>query len=156
LSIEIIDRRGLNKPEEVKPKTAAEKLSNRGKWKSVASYIVIIPARPDPIAMFRSVGLREDGKVFVGDYIIDQWFTTDQQWMKKARERLDTFIDCECQGPQAVCSVHQQLLKQWLSQDQKRREYLADTPMPEALESLMRLDRAAKRQQEASSIVIPR
>jgi hypothetical protein len=73
------------------------------------------------------------------------------QWEPKARERLDTFLDCECKehGP---CATHRMYIPQWQQADIQRLNLMASEPLPEVLEIVMRAEQARASQK----IVAPR
>ena len=150
-SFEIIDRRGQNKeprvdPVEVKPAAVT------GEWQDVAFVIALLPQRDgSQIVIGRAIGLREDGLTFVADYWFPFIWPEDLEWTEKARERLDTFRECQCES-HAPCSIHQMYIRQWMEADYQRVALSASGNPPLALAAYLRAEEAASR----SKIITPR
>jgi hypothetical protein len=154
-NFEIHDRRGGNKTEEPKPaqviSIAPEPEADRSSWKNVGYMIVLIPSNAGPLVAGRAVGLRSDEKCFIADFFLPQIYPEHFDWTEKARERLDTFLGCECtQGGQ--CATHKMYQPQWIKADTQRLELIGSSPVPEAIEIMVKAERA----RAASSILVPR
>ena len=158
--IEVIDRRGSKKEEpaavvvpavEAVPGVAADKSS----WKKIprnpAFMIVFIPSNAGPLVAGRAVGLRSDEKFFIADYFLPQIYPENFDWTAEARKRLDTFLGCDCASG-APCAVHKIQQPQWIKNDTQRLELIGRSPVPEAIEVMVKAERA----RAASSILIPR
>lgn len=79
---------------------------------------------------------------FVADYLFGPIWKEDEVWQPHAKERLDTFLGCDCRsGKQGgICVVHKMLLEQWTVADKQRIELMCSSPLPPVLESLMRAE----------------
>ena len=156
-NFEIKDRRGNNKqeppaPAEVAAQTEApEPVGDRSSWKNVAYMIVLIGTNNGPLVSGRAVGLRSDGKFFIADWFLPPIYPEHFDWTVEARKRLNTFIGCECTNV-APCATHKMYMPQWVKQDTQRLELIGHTPVPEAVEVVVKAERA----RAASNIVVPR
>jgi hypothetical protein len=154
-----IDRRGANKiwvPEKVEPLVVDEKTGAvKGEWEDVAYMVVMIQMQRNqpPMVAGRAVGLRKhDQKTCIADYLFSPIWPSQLDWVKDARKRLDTFLDCDC-GANAPCSLHQMNMPLWQKSDMERLNMIASMPLPKALEALMRMEMA--KAQSKPNIVIP-
>ena len=143
-----IDKRGANKtwePEKVQPVVIDVKTGNvKGEWDDVAYMVVMLQLHPQqpPMVAGRAVGLRKhDQKTCIADYLFSPIWPSKLDWCAEAKKRLDTFLDCDC-GANKPCSIHQMYLPQWQKADMERLNFIANTPMPKALEALMRMEQA--------------
>ncbi len=155
-NFEIVDRRKEKKessPLILIPKTeeSEQPEGDKSTWKNVGYMIIFIPSNAGPIVAGRAVGLRSDEKCFVADYFLPQIYPEHFDWTAKARERLDTFLECECSSG-SPCSVHKLYQPQWIKADTQRLELIGSSPIPEAIEVMFKAERA----RAASNIVIPR
>jgi hypothetical protein len=153
-NFEIVDKRGGNKSVPEPVVLAAPELvpiADKSGWKNVGYMIVLIPSNAGPIVAGRAVGLRTDEKCFVADYFLPPIFPEHFDWTAESRKRLDTFIGCDCAG-RSPCSTHKILQPQWIRADTQRLELIGSSPVPEAIEIMVKADRA----RAASSIVVPR
>ena len=153
-NFEVKDRRGDKKetPAPVvvadpEPKPAADK----SRWKNVGYMIILIPSNAGPIVTGRAVGLRSDEKCFIGDWFLPQIYPEHLDWTTEARKRLDTFLGCECQSL-VPCAVHKMYVPQWIKADTQRLELIGSSPVPEAIEVMVKAERA----RQAAGIVVPR
>ena len=153
-NIEVIDRRGKNKEERVKVpviEAVPEPVGDKSSWKNVGYMIVLIPSNAGPIVTGRAVGLRSDEKCFIADYFLPQIYPEHFDWTAKAKERLDTFLECDCVGG-SPCAVHKMYQPQWIKADTQRLEMIGSSPVPEAIEVMVK----AERERAASRIHVPR
>jgi hypothetical protein len=149
-NFEFKDHRGSNKEESAAaPVIAAapEPTADKSSWKNVGYMICLIPSNAGPIVAGRAVGLRSDEKCFIGDYFLPQIYPEHFDWTAEARKRLDTYLGCEC-GIGVQCAVHREYLPQWIKADTQRLELIGSSPVPEAIEAMVKGQRA--------SILIPR
>jgi hypothetical protein len=153
-NFEIKDRRGEKK------ETAApiiletpdpQPTGDRSKWKNIGYMIVLVPSNAGPLVTGRAVGLRSDEKCFIADYFLPQIYPEHFDWTPKARERLETFLGCECSSG-TPCATHKMLVPQWIKADTQRLELIGNSAVPEAIEIMVKADRARK----AGGIVVPR
>jgi hypothetical protein len=157
LSFDIIDRRGNKKTEDApapKIHLVDEKPKEKGKWKDKITYMLsLTPIPPNgALVIGRAAAMRSDGLPFLADYVLPQPLWNEGfQWEPKARERLETFLDCDC-GPHHPCSTHQILIPQWAQADMQRISLSGSDPIPEVIEVLFKAEQARKN----SSIVVPR
>ena len=159
-NFEIKDRRGSNKEEPlavVAPVTEAvsETSVDRKSWKNIphnpAYMIVMIPSNAGPLVAGRAVGIRSDEKCFIADYFLPQIYPANFDWTAEARKRLDTFLGCECSSA-SPCAVHKMQQPQWIKNDTQRLELIGSSPVPEAIEIMVKAERA----RAASGILVPR
>jgi hypothetical protein len=153
-NIEITSRRGSNKQEKVEApavEISPEPVGDKSSWKNVGYMIVLIPSNAGPIVTGRAVGLRSDEKCFIADYFLPQIYPEHFDWTEKARNRLDTFLGCECAGG-TPCAVHKMYQTQWIKADTERLELIGSSPVPEAIEVMVK----AERTRAASRIHVPR
>jgi hypothetical protein len=140
----VVDRRGEAKPERVDPAVNTKNEDGEtvpGKvWKDVA-YMCVMSQAPGGglMALGRAVGLREDLRTFVADFVLPPIWHEKLDWCPTAKKRLDTFLGCKCtmSGP---CEVHRVELGKWFQQDTDRLNLLAAQPIPEAIEYLIKLE----------------
>lgn len=157
MSIEVIDRRGQNKqPEPVAPAKVVEMPARKKgadeQWKDVCYILAIMPQQNGSVIILgRAVGKRMDGMAFIADYMLPMEWKPDWMWQPKAKERLDTFLDCEC-ATRNPCSKHKSYFAQWQQQDIQRMTLAQDGPVPEALEALILAEKVAQQ----SQILTPR
>jgi hypothetical protein len=148
--IEVIDRRGGRKEEPSAAPVvieAPEPVGDRSSWKSVAYMICLVPSNAGPLVAGRAVGLRSDQKCFLADYFLSQIYPENFDWTVEARKRLETFIGCECTGG-VPCAIHREYVPQWIKADTQRLELIGSSPVPEAIEVMIKAQR--------QSILIPR
>lgn len=157
-SIEFVDRRRQNKDEEVTPSgpakvvTMAPKVKGPSGWKDVCYVLALMPQQDGSVVVLgRACGKRTDGFACIADYLLPQLWAEDYRWQPKAKDRLDTFLDCEC-APRAMCAIHKMYVKQWQQQDVQRMTLAMQSPPPEALEAVILAERAA----QAAQVVVPR
>jgi len=160
----IVDKRGQSRSEDtgiqiaVAPPLMPQELPAAGAdmatWKGVGYMLAATPMGPNQLLVLgRAVGLRSDDKTFVGDYaLMPIWPENLDDWRPKARERLDTFLHCDCSVASGTCALHRLYVAQWRTADQQRFEFMASQPMPEALEMYHR----AEAMRAQSKIVVPR
>lgn len=158
--IEVIDRRGSRKEEpaaamvvEASPEPRAA--GDRSSWKNIPKnpgyMIALIPSNAGPIVVGRAVGLRSDEKCFIADFFLPQIYPEHFDWTAEARKRLDTFLGCECASG-VQCAVHKIKQPEWIKNDTQRLELIGSSPVPEAIEVMVKAERA----RAASSILVPR
>ncbi len=113
--------------------------------------IVLVPSNAGPLVTGRAVGLRSDELCFCADYFLPQIYPEHFDWTVKARERLDTWLGCDCSrsGP---CATHKMLMPQWIKADSQRLELIGTSAVPEAIEVMVK----AERSRQAAGIVVPR
>ena len=146
---EVIDRRKYDKEDPVPviipavPEPAADKST----WKNVGYMIVLIPSNAGPIVAGRAVGLRSDEKCFIGDFFLPQIYPEHFDWTTEARKRLDTYLGCDC-AVGIQCALHKMYVPQWIKADTHRLELIGSSPVPAAVEAMVKAQRA--------SILIPR
>ena len=161
-NFEIVSRRGGNKQEttpamkledhiEEKSVSSADKSS----WKNVPRnpcYMIVLVGSPNgPLVSGRAIGVRSDEKFFIADWLLPPIYEEHFDWTVESRKRLDTFIGCGCTsaGP---CGVHKMYIPQWQQADMQRLNLIGNAPVPEAVEIMMKADKA----RQASQIAIPR
>lgn len=154
------DRRGEKKePREVEPavgeqRQAIEEAKDKGSWKDVCYTLAMMQAKGGQvITMIRACGLRSDDRPFVADWVVPPFWpdATDMgRWQEYAKERLDTFLNCECieGGP---CSDHRRDIARWMNADGERFERTAASPVPPSLEGYLR----AEMSRQSGRIVAP-
>jgi hypothetical protein len=149
LSIEIIDRRGGKKVDEApapseQPAQVGPQLVKGEKhtWLDVAYMLTLTQGSQGFIFIGRCVGERSDGRPFIGDWLLPPLWPEGLQWEPKAKERLDTFLDCEC-VERTPCAIHKVYLPQWQQADIQRLNLMASAPMPRAIEVLVLAEKAA-------------
>jgi hypothetical protein len=152
-NFEVISKRGGNKEEApvVLAAPALEPIADKSTWKDVGYMIVLVPSNAGPIVAGRAVGLRSDEKCFIADFFLPPIYPEHFDWTTEARKRLDTFISCDCAG-RSPCSIHKLYVPQWIKADTQRLELIGSSPVPAAIEVMVRAERA----RAASSIVVPR
>lgn len=154
----MIDRRGSKKPEPAeKPLTIVEAPEPRGEgtWEEICYAVVLAQAPGGNIMVLgRAVGLRDDGEVFVADWILPPIWKEGTRWEQEAKKRLDTFVDCNCKHGGQACVVHKMYLPQWAQQDTQRLELIDSEPVPKPLEVLMKAE--ASRAAAKPNIVVSR
>ena len=151
---EIKDRRGEKKESPAPVVVAApedQPAADTSSWKSVGYMIALVQSNAGPIVTGRAVGLRSDGLCFVADYFLPQIYPEHFDWTVKVRERLDTWLGCECVRGKP-CATHKMYMPQWLKADTDRLELIGSSPVPEAIEIMFK----AERSRAAASIVVPR
>ena len=153
-NFEVIDRR---KEKQESPTTEviavpeSQPAADTSSWKNVGYMIVLVPSNAGPIVTGRAVGLRSDGLCFCADYFLPQIYPEHFDWTAKARERLDTWLGCEC-ARGTRCTTHKMYMPQWLRADTDRLELIGNSAIPEAIEIMFKAERA----RAAGSIVVPR
>jgi hypothetical protein len=156
------DRRGEKKePREEVPVVSeaarkAEASKDKSKWKDVSYLIVQAQVAPGAVVnVLRGCGERSDGRPFVADWLMPQYWTDKadiiQVGTKNVRGRLDTFLNCGCMEGGNACDDHRESIALWGKLDMERLNKLSNKPMPSSLELVIRAEQA--RQQ--SSIVKP-
>lgn len=155
-NFEIKDRRGSNKEDPSLtvasvPDATHEVAADKSSWKNVGYMICLIPSNAGTIVAGRAVGLRSDEKCFIADYFLPQIYPEHFDWTAEARKRLDTFLGCDCTGG-GPCATHKLYQPQWIKNDTQRLELIGSSPIPEAIEVMVKAERA----RAASSILVPR
>lgn len=95
----------------------------------------------------RAAGLRTDDCVFTADYLFAPVWEEEESWQVEARKRLMTFKACSCRRGN-VCGFHGEACPgklgagKWMEEDIKRLNKVMNTPLCEALEVLMRAEKA--------------
>lgn len=147
----INDRRG--QPKEPRVETIAEPTptGDTKTWKSVGFMIAMAQGPQGIIVIGRAVGLRGDDNNFVADFILAPIYPEGFDWTKVARQRLETFLGCNC-GAGKMCSTHRMYMQQWSEADADRLNRMSAEPMPECLEVLYRAEQARRN----PGIVVPR
>ena len=104
--------------------------------------------------MVRAAGLRTDEILFTADYALPPVWEDGTDFTAEARKRLDTFKGCCCDG-KSRCKFHGEAMPgplgpgKWLEKDIERLQKIQNTPLPEAVEVLM------KAEANRSRIVVP-
>jgi hypothetical protein len=169
LEFEIVDKRRQKKDAELNSEHASENLEtevsskdvetgSKDSWKSVSYCLQVSPLftkngqSGGALILGTAVGLRGDGKPFVANYALPQpTWPEGFNWEKKAKERLDTFLGCECDYG-IPCAVHKMYLPQWQQADDQRLRLESTKPVPEAIEAMFKAESALRK----SPIKIPR
>lgn len=148
----INDRRGQKKEPRVDPIVSPPpgQPVDKSSWKSTAFVLIFLNSPNGPIPLGRAVGLRSDEELFVADWQMPPMWSEGTDWTKIARQRLDTFLNCQC-GNRRICGTHELYIRNWQKADAERLQAMAAEPMPECLERHMMAERAAR-----PSIVVPR
>jgi hypothetical protein len=151
-NFEFIDRR-KDKKESPAPVVVAspEPTGDRSTWKNIGYMIVLIGSPNGPLVSGRAVGLRSDDKFFIADWFLPPIYPEHFDWTVESKKRLDTFLGCDCTNV-APCAVHKMYLPQWIKADTQRLELIGSSPVPEAVEVMIKAERA----RAASSVVVPR
>lgn len=148
----VIDRRGQNRDEEPVVPASPEEGVQPGKWTEVCFHLEPAQVGNSIVLLGRATGLRGDGRVYVADYLVTPIITDENiDWRKKAQERLDTFLACDCQFARGTCALHKLYLPQWQKADMQRMTLFGQRALPLPLE---RLQEAATRQAK-TNLVIP-
>jgi hypothetical protein len=120
-------------------------------WKSVGYLPVFLPVGGQQVLMIQAVGLRTDDRLFTANYALPPMWTEGDDYMAAAKDRLDSFKACSCDD-HGKCKFHGEAMMsasapgKWLEADLKRLKKFHETPMPEAVEVLMRgMQEAAQR-----------
>jgi hypothetical protein len=153
-NFEIVDRRKDKKESPslvVIPAEIPEQVGDKSTWKNVGYMIILIPSNAGPIVAGRAVGLRSDELCFIADYFLPQIYPEHFDWTGEARKRLDTFLGCEC-ARGIPCAIHKMYVPQWVEADSQRLQLIGSSPVPEAVEVMVKAERA----RAASSILVPR
>ena len=151
----VVDKRGQNHAptliiETPPPETAEEQKSKRI-WKSQGLMIVPMQGPYGLLIAGRAVGTRQDGVTLHADYIFPPVWSEHEDWVKKARRRLNTFLGCDCKTGHP-CHVHQIAGENWMKEDIARLQQIQSQPLPECIESMMK----AAQLQAKQSLVLPR
>jgi hypothetical protein len=125
--------------------------ANKSSWKNVGYMIVLIGSQNGPLVSGRAVGLRSDEKFFIADWFLPPIYPEHLDWTVEARKRLETFLGCDCTNI-APCAVHKLYFPQWIKADTQRLELIGNSPVPEAVEVMIK----AERSRAASKIAVPR
>lgn len=153
-NFEIVDKRGKNKPEEAV--TVEEPiLESNGEaytWKSKVTYLLAtMQFQGQLIITGQAAAIRSDGNPFIANYWMVQLQPEDLDWRKYAKERLDTFLFCECIS-HSQCEFHKKKIATWLETDASRLMAAANQPVPEVVELLVK---AAQSRHAAKPNLIP-
>lgn len=155
-NFEFHDRRGSNKPEVLTIVEEPESVitaEGKGEWRDIAYLIVPTQAQGGLLIMGRGVGVRKDGEgPFVVDYPFAPIWPKELNWVEEVNKRLDTFLNCNCKHGGLQCAVHKMYLPQWIRADTQRLNLAGNAPLSEALELLVKAERAAAE----NKIVVPR
>jgi hypothetical protein len=142
-NIKFIDRRGdKEKAPALVAEVVPEPAADRSSWKNVGYMICLIPSNAGPIVAGRAVGLRSDGKCFIGDYFLSQIYPEHFDWTVESRKRLDTYLGCDC-AVGIQCAVHKTYVPQWIKADTQRLELIGSSPVPEAIEAMVKGQRSS-------------
>lgn len=128
----------------------AEPSGSKSSWKDVAFMTAFAQSEQGILPIGRAVGVREDGRLFIADWLMPPHWRKGTDWMALAKARLDTFLGCDC-NELGTCATHKVYVAGWVSSDTERINRLRSEPLPLAIETLMRAEMA--RQQ--SKIVVP-
>ena len=151
-TFEVTDRRGGNKEAPTPVLVAVPEIAvDKSTWKNVGYMIVLIGSKNGPLVSGRAVGLRSDEKFFIADWFLPPIYPEHFDWTSEARKRLDTFLGCGCTNV-APCAVHAMYMPQWIKADTQRLELIGNSPVPEAVEVMIK----AERSRVASKIAVPR
>lgn len=157
LGFEVIDKRGRNNPIQEPPKLVEVRdeapIQDR-QWKSFGYVVVLNLFQGDQLVTGRSVGLDQNKDIFLADYIFGPGWEAGFDWTIPAKQRLDTFLRCQCGPRSGPCQFHRRMAPQgWMSEDFKRIRDEGDRPMPEAIEVLSRLEQSKR---QATQVLAPR
>ena len=98
--------------------------------------------------------------LFVADYGMPPVWEVSEDLNKKALERLETFLTCACDR-EGRCKFHGEKCPgpgvngDWLQSDIERLARVQGSPLPEAIEVLMKAEAARQKELEARRIVVP-
>ena len=120
----------------------------RHKWEDVAYMVAFMGLNGQNVVSGRSVGLRDDGAVCIADYIFSPLWTEGFDWTAVGRERLDTYLVCECEEDK-TCEYHVGMMQEWLQEGLERLTALGQSPIPMAMEAFIR------KQQSTPKIIRP-
>lgn len=154
--IVVIDRRGQNhgtvEIQTPKPPESEEVIKGKRTWKSEGFLIVMKQdQRGSVLISGRAVGLRGDGQLCIADYMFSPIWPEHEDWVKKARRRLNTFLGCDCKSNHP-CNTHSVAMQSWTQEDLDRVGRANTQNMPEAVEVMMR----AEQTRQKTGIVVPR
>lgn len=152
----VIDKRGQahiedEKPVIVTPEAPKTPAGSKRIWKSQGFMISLVQSPKGILVVGRAVGLRQDGLCAIADYAFTPIWKEGLDWVKHARQRLNTFLGCDCE-PHVMCEIHRREVPKWGQEDIERLEHVARVPLPEAIEVMMKAEQARK----DSGIVVPR
>ena len=125
-------------------------------WKSIGYVVAFLPVGQAQVLMVRAVGMRTDEKVFTADYAMPPVWVDGMDFSVEARKRLDTFKACSCDRD-GRCKFHGDMLPgsgrpgEWLKSDMERLQKIQGSPLPEAVEVLMKAEAA----RQNNRIVVP-
>jgi hypothetical protein len=80
----------------------------------------------------KACGIRNDGMKFWAAYDLPIIYPAAFDWTQKAKERLDTFLDCTCSTRIGSCAYHQMLSDEWMKEDELRNSIMP-VEIPDAL-----------------------
>jgi len=130
------------------------------KWKSIGFTAMFQQVGQAQLLMVRAAGLRTDEMLFVADYAIPPVWTEGDDSTAEARKRLETFLACACDR-EGRCKFHGEkcpgpgVKGDWLQSDIERLARVQGSPLPEAIEVLMKAEAARQKELEARRIVVP-
>lgn len=154
-NIEVIDRRrNKDHHEAVKVEEPAKK--GKAEWDDVGYVLAIMRVQDGGFLIVgRAAGVRKDGVgPFIADYIVPNVWISSIDWMREAKKRLDTFLECGCTTANK-CGIHDIYLKDWVKADSQRLSLVNSMPMSKALEMAMRAEMAASSKNN-QNLVVPR
>ena len=113
-------------------------------WKSLGYVCCNMKMQDGNLIMVgKAIGLRGDGVSVSVDYLLPPVWPSSLNWVKVARERLDSYLGCEC-TKYGHCPYHALRQQEWVRSDMERLNIIANMPMPEALELWFRANQAAQ------------
>ena len=156
LGFEVIDRRGQPREEEqkpliIQPESAKAPTGSKQIWRSTAYLLVLLGGPMGNMVIGRAAGLREDGLCAAADYMLPPLWPEKLDWVKIARQRLNTWLGCDCTST-ILCDMHRIVVKNWQVEDTDRLKKITSQQVPEVVEVLMKVEHAKK----TSKIVVPR
>lgn len=80
----------------------------------------------------KACGVRSDKEGFFAVYDLPWIYPEHFDWTIEAKNRLDTFLSCDCSLIGGICSYHKLMMDQWAQEDAMRNHILPGE-IPEAL-----------------------
>jgi hypothetical protein len=127
-------------PEPIKIEAPVDKSA----WLDVTYLIAFAQNQQQGMVILgRAVGVRSDEQLCIADWQLPPRWTAGLDWTKIARQRLDTFLNCDC-GRLGPCASHRMMVPQWAIADHERIARMMEEEIPLALQRLMMAERAAR------------
>jgi hypothetical protein len=80
----------------------------------------------------KACGIRSDGQAFWATYDLPWIYPQGFDWTAKAKERLDSFLECSCSISTGACNFHRVAQEEWFREDELRNHIRVED-IPSAL-----------------------